>query len=176
MRGLSAIPAADGEGQQLIGALQTAGRIERINPAQNHSVQSEFDIRAHFETAWGGRQDKLCLFAYNNFSPFTHPDTGAMYHLIGGWVRHPGSPELQRSAWVLVRDAQENYSHFRVWGGESATSANLTSGLRGARTICVSPFPEDHGRILYLGGFDAANGPHRDTAWIYKGSLKAKQP
>jgi polyhydroxybutyrate depolymerase len=176
MRGLSAIPAADGEGQQLIGALQTAGRIERINPAQNHSVQSEFDIRTHFETAWGGRQDKLCLFAYNNFSPFTHPDTGAMYHLIGGWVRHPGSPELQRSAWVLVRDAQENYSHFRVWGGESATSANLTSGLRGARTICVSPFPEDHGRILYLGGFDAANGPHRDTAWIYKGSLKAKQP
>jgi hypothetical protein len=47
-------------------------------------------------------------------------------------------------------------------------------GLRSVRTVCVSPFPEDQGRVLYFGGFDAAQGPHRDTAWIYKGTLEDK--
>jgi hypothetical protein len=175
MRGLTAISAASGQGQELIGALETMGRIEVINPARNHEVRREFDIRAYFEKAWGGTQDKVSLFAYNEFTPFTHPGTGDKFHLIGGWIRHPGSDDLLRSAWVLVRDAAAHYTHFRVWDGAHATAANLTGGLRGARTICVSPFPSDEGRVIYLGGFDAAAGPHRDTAWIYKGTLTASE-
>jgi hypothetical protein len=55
---------------------------------------------------------------------------------------------------------------------EAATSnPSAVGGLRSARTVCVSPFPEDKGRVLYFGGFDAAQGPHRDSAWIYKGTL-----
>jgi len=43
-------------------------------------------------------------------------------------------------------------------------------------TVCVSPFSEDKGRVLYFGGFDAAQGPHRDAAWIYSGSLHEQKP
>jgi len=43
--------------------------------------------------------------------------------------------------------------------------------LRSGRTVSVSPFPEERGRVVYFGGFDAAQGPHRDTAWIYRGTL-----
>ena len=34
-------------------------------------------------------------------TPFTHPDTGEKYLLIGGWIRHPGDLDFQRSAWML---------------------------------------------------------------------------
>ena len=54
---------------------------------------------------------------------------------------------------------------------DPAVVPSAVGGLRSARTVCVSPFPEDKGRIFYFGGLDAAQGPHRDTAWIYKGVL-----
>jgi hypothetical protein len=46
--------------------------------------------------------------------------------------------------------------------------------LLATRTIEVSPFPEDESRVLYFGGFDCAGVDSRNTAWIYKGTFKAK--
>jgi hypothetical protein len=42
--------------------------------------------------------------------------------------------------------------------------------LDATRRICVSPFAEDHGRVLYFAGYD---GPFADnlSAWIYRGTL-----
>ncbi len=46
--------------------------------------------------------------------------------------------------------------------------------LIGCRDIEPSPFPEVAGRVLYFCGYDGGAGPGHNTAWIYKGSLKAK--
>jgi hypothetical protein len=70
---------------------------------------------------------------------------------------------------------RRNSCEFRYGYSKCATSKTAVGGPRSARTVCVSPFPEDKGRVLHFGGFDAAQGPHRDTAWIYKGILKEKQ-
>jgi hypothetical protein len=55
---------------------------------------------------------------------------------------------------------------------DPAVTPQAVGGLRSARTVCISPFPEEKGRVIYFGGFDAAQGPHRDTAWIYRGVMK----
>ena len=42
--------------------------------------------------------------------------------------------------------------------------------LDATRRICISPFPEDQGRVLYFAGYD---GPYADnrSAWIYRATL-----
>jgi hypothetical protein len=84
-----------------------------------------------------------------------------------------GDDARAKSAWYLVRHSDGRYGTGQVF--DPAVVPSAVGGLRSARTVCVSPFPEDKGRVLYFGGFDAAQGPHRDTAWIYKGVLKEIQ-
>jgi len=65
-RGLTAIPAADGQGEELIGAPETLGVIEVISPRKGHAARQELDIGAYFARAWKvtGEQGGG-LFAYN---------------------------------------------------------------------------------------------------------------
>jgi hypothetical protein len=39
------------------------------------------------------------------------------------------------------------------------------------RAIIVSPFAEDGGQALYLGGYDADLYPAHNTAWLYRVGL-----
>jgi len=181
MRGLTAIPSPDGKSEVLIGAPESTGVIEVIAPGRTPLAVRELDIRDYFAKAWNATGEmSASLFAYNEFTPFTHPATGACVHLIGGWIRHPAGGELERSSWMLVRDATGHYTHLRIWDPAHPPADNIFGGLRGCRTICVSPFPEDAGRVIYCGGFDATglgrDTKYRDTAWIYKGTLKGKSP
>jgi arylformamidase len=176
MRGPTAIPALDGKGEVLIGAPESTGVIEVIAPGPMPLATRELDIRDYFAKSWNATGEmSASLFAYNEFTPFTHPDTGARVHLIGGWIRHPAGGELNRSSWMLVRDATGHYTHLRVWDPAHPPAEIVFGGLRGCRTICVSPFPEDKGRVIYCGGFDATglggDTKYRDTAWILKGAL-----
>ena len=145
-------------------------------PGRTPLATRELDIRDYFSKSWSPTAEMgASRFAYNEFTPFMHPDTGARVHLIGGWIHHPAGGELSRSAWMLVRDAAGHYTHLRVWNAAHPPAENIFGGLRGCRTICVSRFPEDQGRVIYCGGFDA-NGlgtetKYRDTAWIYRGTL-----
>ena len=43
--------------------------------------------------------------------------------------------------------------------------------LVATRTIVVSPFPEDQGRVLYFAGYDCHGVPSHNTGWIYRGAL-----
>jgi hypothetical protein len=52
----------------------------------------------------------------------------------------------------------------------------LACSLQGTRTIRVSPFNEDQGRIIYFGGFDVASQylagkRSHNTAWIYSADI-----
>ena len=174
MRGLTAIPDPKGGAHQvLLGTCNYPGVVYRIDPRQNHAVTTELDIRAYMAKAFGVTALRgPSLSAYNNFLPATDPDTGEKVHLLGLWVNHPAgrSTDLGGSAWYLVRHADGTYGHGRVFDPGHARP-NPPRGLLATRTIEVSPFPEDKGRVLYFGGYDCANIESHNTAWIYRGTL-----
>jgi arylformamidase len=180
LRGLT--PLADGDRTILLGAREHPGVIERIDPAGSPHAVLDLDIRDYFSLRWP-RYDPVrggvTLFAYNDMTPATHPDTGERVHLIGGWVRHPDAVTWEPHAqggFFLIRHADGSYNHGYVHDPADDNANRLWVGLRGVRTICPSPFPTERGRVWYFGGFDAANGPHQHTAWLYRGEIPKPEP
>jgi hypothetical protein len=104
-------------------------------------------------------------------TPALHPDTGERVLLIAGGIMPglQGNDARAKCAWYLVRHADGRYGTGQIF--DPAVVPTAVGGLRSARTVCVSPFPEDKGRVVFFGGFDAAQGPHHNTAWIYKATL-----
>jgi hypothetical protein len=168
MRGLHAErDPADGH-EFLIGTRAGAGVIERIDPKHDNAVATELDLKAYFAKAFGVKEiSGLILSAYNWPTPFTCPTTGENVTLIGVLAGRPNwkTPPTNGSVF-LVRRANGKYE----WGNVFDPSHPVPQGqqLRATRSICLSPFPEDHGRVLYFGGFDAFAPPHHNTAWIYR--------
>jgi hypothetical protein len=178
VRGLTAIPDPQQPGKELIlCSREVDGVIEIINPQRNHERRVEFDLRKHFGGLVGAQDGQrfTTLFAYNEMTPAVHPDTGERVLLIAGGIMPglPGEDARAKGAWYLVRHTDGRYGTGQIF--DPAVVPTAVGGLRSARTVCVSPFPEDKGRVLYFGGFDAAQGPHRDTAWIYVGALKDQE-
>jgi hypothetical protein len=172
MRGLTSVPAArDADRDVLIGTRTYQGVVERIDPGKDHAASVELDIKGFVAKAWGiGKYDGVCLSAYNRLVPFANPLTGEKLHLIGLCVRHPGALAAPNNgAYFLVRHLDGSYELGGVY--DPANPVPAGQSLRAVRTICVSPFPEDQGRVLYFGGYDAYGGPHHNTAWIYKASF-----
>jgi hypothetical protein len=174
LRGLTAIPDPAGGGHQvLLGTCNYPGVVYRVDPKKNCAVTTEIDIRAYFAKVFGvAKLGGQCLSAYNNFLPVADPDTGEKVHLLGLWINHPDGRATEKgaSAWYLVRHADGTYGHGRVFDPQHA-KPNPPRGLLATRTIDISPFPEDKGRVLYFGGFDCAGIESRNTAWIYRGTL-----
>lgn len=174
MRGLTAVPDPNGRDHDvIIGTCTYPGVVYRIDPADDHRAVRELDIRGYFAQAWG--VDFLagpCLSAYNRIVPATDPDTGEQVHLIPVWVAHPDGPgtEMGHSAWYLVRHADGSYAHGRVYDPVHPLP-NSPRGLTATRTLQVSPFVDDSGRVIYAGGFDCAKQDSHNTAWIYRGEL-----
>ncbi|MBN8457252.1 MAG: VOC family protein [Verrucomicrobia bacterium] len=179
LRGMTAVPAPDGKGEVLLVAWDTRdAAIERIDPRNNFKTTVELNVRDYFAKQWG-RPVGISTFAYNDMLPVAHPFTGEKAHLIGLWLVDPNGEanEIGKSSWYLVRYADGSYRYQRIWD-ENNPLTNSQYGLRGCRSICPSPFPEEAGRVFYFCGFDqtgargaGATGP---TAWIYKGNLKDK--
>ena len=175
LRGLIAV--ADPKGgklQVLLGTCHYPGVVYRIDPNQNYAVTTELDIHAYFAKVFGvATLRSPSLGAYNNFLPVTDPDTGQSVLLFGVWVNSPGgrATDMGSSAWYLIRHADGSYGHGQVFD-PNHTRPNPPRGLVATRTIERSPFPEDHGRVLYFGGYDCASIDSHNTAWIYKGTLR----
>jgi hypothetical protein len=177
MRGITALPDPEHPGKELIlCSREVDGVIEIINPQRNYERRVEFDMRKHFGGLVGAQDGQrfTTLFAYNEMTPAVHPDSGERVLLIAGGIMPGlvGEDARAKCAWYLVRHADGHYGTGQIY--DPAVVPQAVGGLRSARTVCVSPFAEDKGCVLYFGGFDAAQGPHRDTAWIYKGTLKEK--
>lgn len=169
MRGLTAVTGMDGH-EFLLGAREHPGVIERIDPKKKQ-VTPEIDVRSLVRKYWmsGKEYLRVTLIAYNDMLPVRDPDTGMSAHLIGLWINPDVSDsKIQKSSWYLTRSANGQYSLGRVFDPEHPDPEH---GLRGTRTICASPFPEEKGKVFYFGGFDATGGPYRNTAWIYKAEL-----
>lgn len=174
MRGLTAVPDPKGGPHQcLIGTCNYPGVIYRIDPSHGCAATTELDTLGYFAKAFGvATMHRPCLSAYNNFLPATDPDTGEKVFLMGLWINHPDGSDSDKgaSAWYVVRHADCTYSHGRVFDPKNPRP-NPPRGLLATRTIELSPFPEDKGRVFYFGGYDCARRDSHFTAWIYKGVL-----
>jgi hypothetical protein len=173
LRGLTAVrDPSGGSHQVLIGACTYPGVVYRIDPKKNFAVTTELDIKAYFAKAFGvTKYNGPALSAYNNFLPATDPDTGDPVHLFGAGVGYPkDDPALKASAWYLVRHVDGTYRHGQITDPRYPTP-NPPRGLTATRTLEISPFPEDRGRVIYGGGYDCAGIESHYTAWIYKGTV-----
>ena len=172
MRGITAVPALDGNGQVLLGSRARPGVIERIDPRVDHAVTVDLDLRTHFAKLWNLPQYKrAALSAYNTMAPWTHPDTGKVVYLIGVAVLHPTLADTppHNGAWFLIRDAAANYSTHYIH--DPAHPVPSGTNLRGTRAIQPSPFDKS---AIFVGGGDIGKRTSLNTAWIYKGMLRGE--
>ena len=179
LRGLTAVSDPNGSGHQvLIGGLESAGTIIRIDPTVTPAtVVVEYDYGAFFTNLWGSLGGAAELSAYNNMWPVTDPATGRKLHLIGLWVNHPKrtTPPFNGS-YYLVRHPDARYEWGRIFDYDDPVADG--SALTATRTWAWSPFPGETNTVLYAGGFDAGAGyvtPMHDTAWIYRAELPSAE-
>jgi poly(A) polymerase len=174
IRGLTAIPNPDGDGEVLLMALEgpaiagySAGaKIMYLDPSDNNSVTTELDLGAflkeQFKEAWSAELYYV-ITAFNDMVPVTDPNTGEDLLLLGGW--HLDN-EGNAGSWYLVRHAGATYTlhaipylfDFRGW----------PKSLMGIRAIRVSPFMTDNSQVIYMGGCTVSPLIKlHNTAWIY---------
>jgi hypothetical protein len=83
------------------------------------------------------------------------------------WVEHPQQADPPHNgSYYLVRHRDATYEWGTVYDFDHPVPAG--SGLHGTRTIEVSPFAQDRGRVFYFGGHDCAFRESHNTAWIYR--------
>lgn len=172
MRGLTAIPNPNGEGEVLLMALEGyETKIVYLDPSDNNSVTTDLDLDAFYQEQWGADWE-LCkkngwdynLAAYNDMVPVTDSKTGETLLLIGLMVvYHPSKPD---STWYLVRRPDATYTLHEI--PYFFDLRGWPKKLQGTRAIRVSPFAEDQEHVLYFGGFDCIGKNSHNTAWIYK--------
>jgi poly(A) polymerase len=169
MRGLTAIPNPQGDGEVLLMALEGFDDIAKIvylDPSDNNSVTTDFDLGAflkeQLKDIWSA-QRYYVVTAYNDMERVTDPKTGEDLLLIGlGVFNDVYNPD---NSWYLVRHPDATYAMHEIpcifdLHGQPKT-------LSGNRTIRVSPFAKDNGQVLYFGGFDCLGKTSHNTAWIY---------
>jgi hypothetical protein len=175
------IPDPDEDSAEILLATQAhpVNAISRIHPRDDFRMALDLDVQSYVSKHIPGA--RVMSIAANGFAPFRHPDTGERVHLGGLWLHFRDQNDTQDSnaAWYLVRYDDGTYRHGRILDPNCPIpNRGIPGGLRDARTICVSPFSEDRGRVLYFGGFNC--GTHYikeklvNTAWIYKGTLPTK--
>ncbi|MCB1095032.1 MAG: hypothetical protein KDN22_05565 [Verrucomicrobiae bacterium] len=163
MRGLTAVPDPHGdEHEVLIGARSWSGTIERIDPAADHAVTVELDVRDFLARRWSDDsiRDATTITAFTGFTPVTDPLTGETVHLAGLHIDGPG-PSVPV---YLIRHRDG------TWEDASLPLADLatTSTQRAIRSVAPSPFPEENNAVLYFGGGNPGE-PSADRAWIASG-------
>jgi hypothetical protein len=176
MRGLTTVPDPDHAGKEVLIGFRYFPEpiIERIDPQRGHRATVELDLREFFGRAFfgGDRYGGVIRCAYNPFTAVAAPGTGETVHLAGVQIYHPGFPHPPfNGSHYLVRRVDGSYD----WGMVFDAAHPVPEGrsLDATRRICVSPFPEDGGRVLYFCGYDGPQVDNR-TAWIYRASPRAE--
>lgn len=172
IRGLTAVPSANGAYEVLLAAKDKPGIIIKLDPIQGNTVTTEFDYRSYFTAKWGSLGGSAALAAYNDMAVTKDPYTGEKAWLIGLWVNHPDrAQQPHNGSYYLVRNSKGNYKDGNVYDFNNPVPVGAE--LKATRTIIESPFDGEKGNVFYFGGYDAGGGGSKhNTAWIYKGSFK----
>jgi len=176
IRGLTAVPSPDGEGQSLL--FSHTDRIIRVEPSHNYRSTVELHIRPLLEHAWDMPVPGSIIAAYSYMAPLKDPTTGQTVYLLGvqgriqrakgeGGFRPDSYGGWYAGGSYLIRRSADDYRLREVNGPWSPGRPKLVA----PRAIVVSPFAEDAGRYVYFGGFDCNFFPARDTAWVFRASI-----
>jgi len=189
IRGLASVPNPGGQGQVLW--FVALHKVRRLDPAAGFKEIIEQDLPA-FLTQQLGITVTGALAAYNDLLPYVLPGTGERLWLFGFECYHPvaivnANPRLKAHAQISA-NARWCASGSGRYCIRHAQGADITCEvaeiidprepqLVSTRTIVVSPFPEDQGRVFYFAGYDCHGVPSHNTGWIYRGELpRATQP
>ena len=167
---------------RLIGVSEADGLVRTYDPFQGLQQAIELDVAAFLAAGQPGQPLLIDgLAAYNRFRPAIDPRTGEQVLLFGLLAgRSDGSSSTVQSllttppdngTYLLVRRANGSYEQSYLLDVDHPPPAG--EALRGIRAIAVSPFPEDRGAVLYVGGYDAGDADPRlrhGTAWLYRGA------
>jgi hypothetical protein len=177
IRGLTTVPSPDGRGESIL--FSHTDRVIRVDPLDGHKATVELEIRPPLRKSWGTDVPGSVIAAYSDMLPLKDPATGRTVHVMGvqGRIERGGRDKQYRAdtfyGWYaggsyLIRESHESYRLGEVNGRWEPGKPKLVA----PRAFVVSPFPEEAGRYVYCGGFDANFFPALDTAWIFRASLE----
>jgi hypothetical protein len=178
IRGLTAVPDPNGTGREVLIGFRFFPEpiIERIDPQQGHKASVELNLKEFFGQAFhgGGKYTGTIRCAYNPFTAISDPRTGQTVHLAGVQIYHPGFPQQPyNGSHYLVRKPDATYDWAPVYDPSHPVPEGRS--LDATRRICISPFAEDKGRVLYFAGYDGPYANNR-SAWIYTATLAESIP
>jgi hypothetical protein len=168
LRGLTTLPGLDGTGEIMLGGMEgTPGQMLRFTDEDPGHPVEELDIDQLLLTEIGPPLARNVLSAYNDVVRTVDPVNGSPVFLIGLFV-HKLPVAVEDDAWFLSRTLDARYTLHRVPHFDRPEAFPAPGPLRGVRSITVSPFSEDAGQVLYLGGFDTNVQSCHDSAWLYR--------
>jgi hypothetical protein len=195
IRGLTAVPNPSGNGQVLLYNCRGSDKqtcVRRLDPSNDYAETVELNINADM----GRRLNTTVVYvlsAYNDFLSYTLPGTGEPVWMFGFETAIAPRTVQQHPEWRVTKVESKYLSGMSRWDMYYAAEGryyvrHVKAGvvtyelkevtdpalpmLVSVRTIAVSPFPTDQGKVLYFGGYDANYQPSHNTAWIYKGVLR----
>jgi hypothetical protein len=181
IRGLTAVSNPSGKGESLL--YMALRKVRRLN-INGYEETIEADMPELVSKLWGVKV-AAGMGAYNEFLPYTLPDTGETVWLFGFESAYSAAVARKLpSDFRLLGydnpprhfDARAFYFIRKVENGTASYAAKEISDPRkptlvSVRAIAVSPFPEDHGLAFYFGGYDCNKVPSHNTAWIYRAEI-----
>jgi hypothetical protein len=127
------------------------------------------------------------IAAFNDIPTLKNPDKGEGLSIIGLELEPPFDriQGHEQSAWFVSRTPDRKYTLHEVKElplrpQDQPLDPDL--GLRAVRTLVVSPFPDDNGSVLFMGGFDPVfecpTDPRavfnlHDNAWVYRVGIRS---
>jgi hypothetical protein len=176
IRGLTAVAAPAGAGESIL--FSHTDRIIRVDPGHGHKATVELRIRPLLQRSWGTPVPGSIIAAYSDMLPLRDPATGRTVHILGveARIERGGKDKQYRQdtffGWYaggayLIRESAGRYRLREVNGRWAPGKPKLVA----PRACVISPFPEDAGGAVYVGGFDANFFPALDTAWVFRAPL-----
>ncbi|MBX9731048.1 MAG: PKD domain-containing protein [Sphingomonas sp.] len=164
LRGLTCVDKPGG-GLSLITGFEGPGVVLRFdrNSSGNFvlATQSEYNANTALSAAVG-KSVSYSVLANNLFTPLINPDTGQTAHIMTLQTR----PNASDDAYYAIRSIDGTYTLSKI------SSAALGFPLNSTRTAVVSPFPEENGSVVYLGGFDVVDTPNRNSAYVARAGIR----
>jgi hypothetical protein len=162
-RGLTCTNAPDGKKVLLSGFEGVSGDILRID-LQTGTAAVELQTRQFLTQQWGVAPAKSDIIAGYNDIPIVKSGPSEV-RLLGLLALNPNA---MNEAWFLSRTAGSTprYELHEVRPPAKWPYSRSDGALWSVVAIAVSPFPEDQGQVLYLGGYDGHFQPDHNTAWL----------
>jgi hypothetical protein len=171
VRGLTVVPCPKGSGESLVFA--NVHRMIRIDLEDDYAPTVELLLDEFLAKEWDRRVDtRDIIAAYSGLEPVEDPRSGEIVHVTGVMAKASGPHTFHDwypGAGFLVRRPDASYRFSEVNGRWQPGDPLLVA----ARTLKASPFPEDGGKVYYLGGYDSNFIEAHDNAWIYRTTVEA---